>query len=146
MKGFYKFILWFQLLNLENVMSSNVRESNEMIQQRRTRATTNAVTDVVNHAFCDSSLPPEDKMGKNRLEEVHTYAELKHDPRASLPDLFTVCSTIMAKSCQSDIWPTFFNILDSNKDQFLAPYLGVHIGLLSIDPWQAMDLLTVGLD
>ena len=47
-------------------------------------------TNVVNHAYCEASLSAEDKMNKKTLEEVHTYAELKHDPRASLPDSFTI--------------------------------------------------------
>ena len=67
--------------------------SNKFPSLRRTRAV--AQTDVVSLTFCESNLPVEDKMGKKTLEEVHTYAELKNDPRASLPDSFTVCSTIM---------------------------------------------------
>ena len=68
-----------------------------------------AKTNVISLTFCESSLPAEDKMGKKMLEEVHTYAELKHDPRASLPDSFTICSTIMIKGCQSSyVWPMFF--------------------------------------
>ena len=79
--------------------------------------------DVVSHAFCDSSVSDEDKVGKKTLEEIHTYAELKHGPRAPLPESFTVCSTIMATGCQSQRWPTFFNILDNNGGQFLGSFL-----------------------
>ena len=91
-----------------------------------TKASSNGIpvsrkTNVVNQAFCDSSLPPEDKMGKKTLEEVHTYAELKHNPHASLPESFTVCSTIMTPDCPNQIWPAFFSILDSDMSQFLAP-------------------------
>ena len=32
-------------------------------------------TNVINHAYCKSSLSEEDKMDKKTLEEVHTYAE-----------------------------------------------------------------------
>ena len=49
-------------------------------------------TKVVNQALCESSLPAEQMVGKNTLEEVHTYAELEHDPRASLPDSFVLPS------------------------------------------------------
>ena len=91
--------------------------------ERRTRAVSQ--TDVVSLTFCESLLPVEDIISKKTLEEVHTYAELKHDPRASLPESFTVCSTIMTTGCQSYAWPTLFNILDNNRDQFLAPVLGV---------------------
>ena len=57
--------------------------------------------DVVSHAFCESSVADEDNVGKKTLEEVHTYAELKNDPRASLPDSFSIYSTIMTTSCPS---------------------------------------------
>ena len=95
--------------------------SSEIFLLRRTRAV--AQTNVVSLTFCESNLPAEDNMGKKTLEEVHTYAELKHDPRASLPDSFTVCSTIMIMACQSYFWPILFNILDNNRDQFLTPFL-----------------------
>ena len=90
MQAFAKLILGFLLTTVTNVRSS--------------------FTDVVNIAFCEADLPPWDKMGKKTLEEVHSYAELKDDPRASLPDSFTVCSTIMITGCQGAEWPTFFNI------------------------------------
>ena len=76
--------------------------------------------DVVNLSFCSLDLPAEDKWDKKTLEELHTYAELKHDPRADLPDAFSVCSTIMATDCKPQ-WSTFLNILINNSDQFLVP-------------------------
>ena len=82
-----------------------------------------AETNVVSLVFCESRLPAEDKMSKKMLEEVHTYAELKDDPRAALPESFTVCSTIMTTGCQSYEWPTFFHILDDNRSPFLSPSL-----------------------
>ena len=98
------------------ILLSTEASSNEIFQKNKAQAD----TDVVSLVFCESSLPAEDKIDKKMLEEVHTYAELKHDPRASLPDSFTVCSTIMITGCQND-WPTFFYILDNNNDQFLGP-------------------------
>ena len=82
---------------------------------------TKTSTNVVSHAFCESSLSEEEKTGKKTLEEVHTYAKLKHDPRASLPDSFTICSAIMTTNCQNGKWPTYFTLLDNNKNQLLAP-------------------------
>ena len=87
------------------------------------RATAKASTDVVSHAFCESSVPAEDRRGKNTLEEVHTFAELKRDHRATLPDSFTVCSSMMTNSCPKSTWPTFFTMLDNDRRQFLAPIL-----------------------
>ena len=77
--------------------------------------------DVVSHAFCLSSVADEDKAGKKTLGEVHIYAELKHDLSASLPDSFTICSTIMTTNCPSPAWPDFFTILDDDGAQLLAP-------------------------
>ena len=84
--------------------------SNNISLLRRTGAV--AQTNVVSLTFCESNLPAEDKMGKKTLEEVHTFAELKHDPRGALPDSFTVCSTTMTAGCQSLFWPILFGILD----------------------------------
>ena len=105
---------------MTNVRGVDVTAANNIPLQRRTRTTVNSFTDVVSHAFCDSSLQAEEKIAKKSLEEVHTFAELKHDPRASLPDLFSICSTIMTPSCRSDIWPTIFTILGNDQTQFLA--------------------------
>ena len=77
--------------------------------------------DVVSHAFCGSSVSDEEKVGKKTLEEIHTYAELKHDPRAPLPDSFTICSSIMTTNCPSPNFPSFFTILDNEGAQFLSP-------------------------
>ena len=89
-----RFYALFCMISLAAIVSSN-----EISLLQRTRDI--AQTNVVSLSFCESYLPAEDKMGKKTLEEVHTYAELKHDPCASLPDSFTVCSTNMITGCQS---------------------------------------------
>ena len=38
------------------------------------------LTDVITLSFCESNLLPEDKMGKETMEELNTYAEFKNDP------------------------------------------------------------------
>ena len=113
MNVLHKLIFWF-------LLSSVNANSNEITAKRRS-SRVQTETDVVNLAFCESSLAPEDKLVKQTLKEVHTFAELKHDPRASLPDSFTVCSSILTTGCGSDRWSTFFTILDNNKTQLLAP-------------------------
>ena len=82
---------------------------------------TKASTNIVSHAFCESSLSDVDKTAKKTLKEVHTFAELKHDPRASLPDSFTICSEIMTTKCQNFVWPTYFTLLDNNRTQLISP-------------------------
>ena len=64
------------------------------------------------------------KMAKKTLKEIHTYAELNFDPKGNLPDLFTICSSLMTPSCPSYWWPSFFTILDNDKAQFFAPVKG----------------------
>ena len=64
------------------ILLSAEASSNEISVLQRTRFLSDH-TNVVRLAFCESSLPAEENMGKNKLDEVHTYAELKHDPRAS---------------------------------------------------------------
>ena len=105
--------------------------SNDISLLRRTRA--GPQTKVVSFTFCETSLPPEDIMAKETLEEVHTYAELKNDLKVSLPDTFTICSTIMISGCQSYEWPSFFHITDNNGGPFLrtSVRLGKFIGMLS---------------
>ena len=122
MRAFYKLFCCFFLSTVANVgVSNGETNSNEVIQQRRSRrAASKTVTNVVSHEFCQSSLAEEDKIGKKTLEEVHTFAKLKNDPRASLPDSFSICSAIMTTNCQQ-YWPTFFSILDNNRIQFMAP-------------------------
>ena len=115
MRAFSNLNLWFLLSTVADVRSVNATMGNSNENKNS--------TDVVNIAFCESNLLPEEKMPKKTLEEVHSYAELKQDPRASLPDSFTVCSTIMITGCLSYACPTFFNILDNNSGRFLAPYL-----------------------
>ena len=80
------------------------------------------MTNVINLSFCESMLPAKDRMGKKTLEEVHSYAQLKLDPTAALPQSFTICSTIMTTGCQSYEWPVFVNMLDNNGSQFLNLY------------------------
>ena len=109
----------------------HVRKSNSKKERGEPKLTAS-----VSLAFCDSSLHEEDKMGKKSLEEIHTYAEFKHDPRASLPDSFTICSTIITTNCPNYIWPAFFTILDNTRTQFLAP-ISAHryvTSLLKINP------------
>ena len=92
---------------------------------------------LINHEFCEGSLLPEDVKGKQTLEEVHTFAKLKEDPRSSLPESFTVCSTAMPTDCQNNYAPRYFIILDNKLDQLLAAYLkssiesGLYLGISS---------------
>ena len=123
----YILTFWFLLSTMTNARSVNVKAANSyetvVHQRRRSRDATKPVTKVFSHIPCESSLAEEDKIGKKTLDEIHTYAELKNDPRASLPESFTVCSSMMTTSCKNYVWPAFFTILDENRTQFLAPII-----------------------
>ena len=82
-------------------------------------------------------------MGKKSMKEVHTYAQLKQDPQASLPDHFTVCASIMVSDCKSSTWPIFFNILDSEGFQFLVPYHGKRFNSMFVLGFRREDSDTV---
>ena len=119
MRVFFKFVFVFFLGSAKSVY---VKEASINGTAKQQSPSANRLTNVVSHVFCDSSLEAEDRIAKKTLDEVHTYAELKHDPKASLPDSFTICSTIMTTNCRSNLWPTFFAILNTNRTQFLAAF------------------------
>ena len=72
-------------------------------------------THIVSHTFSDSDLNLEQMRGKERLKEVHTYAELEHG--LSLSDSFTICSSLMGISTEGTNYPLFFNIVDNHGKQ-----------------------------
>ena len=131
MRAVYLFFSFFMLFTVAKGV--NVREPNskEIIHQRRARETQKRLTDVVSLTFCDSSLSEDEKMSSAKLEDVHTYAELKDDPCASLPDSFTICSSIMTTNCPNYVWPAFFTVLDNDRAQFLAP-ISAHRSVVSL--------------
>ena len=80
-------------------------------------------TEVVSNAFVQSILTAsaEEKMTKKTVDELHTFAELKHDPCAMLPESFTICSTVVTPSSNPyKDWSAFFTIIDKDRAQFLA--------------------------
>ena len=81
-----------------------------------------ASTNVISVSFCESSLSEGEKVPKDALEKVHSYAELKKDPNASLMETFTICSALMIGSCPMSIGePSFFTFLAKDKNQLFAP-------------------------
>ena len=84
-----------------------------------------ANVNVVNHEFCSSCLSEEDKEGKENLKDVHTYAELKSDPRADLPSSFTICSSVMTTYNANGNQPHMFNMLGNDGNSWLAPIMSV---------------------
>ena len=77
-----------------------------------------STTKIVNINFCYSchTLEEISKIvpNKNTLEEIHTYAELQNDPKASLPDLFTTCFNSMI-TYDKFHWQVFFVLLGKER-------------------------------
>ena len=86
-------------------------------KRRERRSVNRKSTDVISHEFCLSCLDGNDQRRKETLEEVHTYAELKNDPKASLPPSFTICSTAMTTYGPN---PLFFTLLGKNRSQLFG--------------------------
>ena len=87
------------LLSNTHAGAYGLQEQNESSELKNaaspTRSEIKATLNVVNHVFCQSCLRDRVQEDQNTLKEIHTYAELKHDPHASLPSSFTICSTSM---------------------------------------------------
>ena len=93
---------------------------NDIIEQQRIEKA--PTTEVINIKFCYSCLSEEDLQFKDSLEEVHTYAELKKDPRASLPSTFSICFTAKRTYGTSQV---FFVLLGKDRSTWLP--LGLFI-------------------
>ena len=70
-------------------------------------------TDVVSHVFCEFCA---NNTAKDFLEDVPTYAELRHDPRGSLPPSFTICSTVTTPYGGRQL---FFSLLGTDGEEFV---------------------------
>ena len=57
------------------------------------------------------------------LGEVHTYAQLKKDPRADLPSSFTICSSVM--TTYETYGQMLFNLLGDDGNSWLEVFLQV---------------------
>ena len=88
-------------------------------------------TSVVSHEF---PLTEENLLLKPKKEDLHTFAELTNDPKASFPPLFTICSTIMTTAATKSSSSFFFSILGKGGNNYLNAFLAAgmeSLGLLS---------------
>ena len=76
-------------------------------------------TSVISHEFPLT----EDNILKPKKEDLHTFAELKNDPKASFPQLFTICSTIMTTVAMKSSTSHFFSIIGKGGNNYLNAYL-----------------------
>ena len=69
--------------------------------------------DVVNHDHCQSC-----KRKVSSLKDVHTYSELKYDPRASLPFSFTFCVSVLVTT--NNLHPSLFTLLGNDGQPWFS--------------------------
>ena len=103
----------------------------------QTSSSNRASTYVINHEFCSSCLSEEDQRAtKGTLGEVHTYAQLENDPRASLPSSFTICSAVMTTYGDSQ---RFFSLLGKDGNVWLESQLFTNDGRTQFWHWKFAD-------
>ena len=100
----------------------NADEANNLGKSSRSTSKPANTTYVVNLELCSSCLSEEEKEVKETFEEVPTYAELKLDPLADLPSLFTICSSVMTTYGSKQM---FFNLLGKDRNTCLGSFLQV---------------------
>ena len=69
-----------------------------------------------------SFVNPDSEIGtiKKSLDDVQSLAVLANDPRAALPESFTICSDIMSVFSTKETRLTFFTFQGNNGDQLLS--------------------------
>ena len=117
------FLVCAQTLVKSNEIRENNLETENYATQLKNVNTGQNVTTIISHVFCEACLPAKDTVFKRNLDEVHTYAELKNDFRASLPASFTICSTLLVTNGR---WQLFFNLVGEDGGELLAPWLYMH--------------------
>ena len=70
--------------------------------------------DVIHHKFCESCNPENLKT----LKDVHTYSQLKYDPRASLPSSFTICVSVLVTI--DNLRPSLFTLLGNDGQPWFS--------------------------
>ena len=86
-------------------------------------------TSVVSHEF---PLTEENLLLKPKKEDLHTFAELQFDPKASFPRSFTICSTIMTTAATESSTSLFFSILGKGNSNYLFAFLQRDMETLSL--------------
>ena len=68
---------------------------------------------VINHGFCQSC-----SREFKSLKDVHTYSDLKYDPRASLPSSFTFCVSVLVT--RNNLGPPLFTSLGNDGQPWFS--------------------------
>ena len=118
----------FQTFALSSAGCSFGEKANLNENTQHPSTSTTAHTYVVSHEFCENNLPADDRTSKSSVQGVHTYAELKDDPRSTLPASFTICSSLMTTECPIEwgMQRMLFTILDEHRHQLLVSKVAMH--------------------
>ena len=92
-------------------VSSDFYSGTHGLENRQTIPATSLV--VINHDHCPSC-----QLWVSSLKDVHTYSELKHDPRASLPSSFTFCVSVLVTT--KNLLPSLFTILGNDGQPWFS--------------------------
>ena len=101
----------YPLALLHILFASNLFHVNEGFGNQQQLPTTKVA--VINHEFCQSC-PGRVKS----LKDVHTYSELKYDPRASLPSSFTICVSVLVTI--DNLRPSLFTLLGNDGQPWFS--------------------------
>ena len=70
--------------------------------------------DVIHHEICESY----NSENLKTLKDVHTYSQLKYDPRASLPSSFTICVSVLVTI--DNLRPSLFTLLGNDGQPWFS--------------------------
>ena len=99
---------------------------NNGIHGLENRQKISATLDVINHDHCPSC-----PQKVSSLKDVHTYSELKYDPRASLPSSFTFCVSVLVTTKNLD--PSLFTLLGNDGQPWFSVGSGRTLNLVQAE-------------
>ena len=94
---------------------------NNDIHGLENRQKISATLDVINHDHCPSC-----PQKVSSLKDVHTYSELKYDPRASLSSSFTFCVSVHVTT--NNLSPSLFTLLGNDGQPWFSARIWQSIG------------------
>ena len=109
-----------------NSSALETRNSDPDVEEVKVKREEGTRTTLISHEMCLSCLTNGEERkaaeeSKESLEKVHTFAELEHDPRASLPSSFTVCATLLSVINNQN--PMFFTLLGKDGNSWFQARL-----------------------
>ena len=98
-------------------VSSDIYNGIHGLETKKKIPPTNLV--VINHDHCQSC-----PVGVSSLKDVHTYSELKYDPRASLPSSFTICVSVLVTT--ENLYPSFLSVSGNDWNPWFSAQIAAN--------------------